>query len=131
MTLVVSFPLRYADGRLPVSAGWRLYFFFFLLLPSRPNLIALSTREATIMTTEMISKSDMISPPQLSYSEAKSQAPSVSFLPEAQGLHCYYSIAARARQIMFSNVFNFFVPLSEKRAIFARSQNYGENRRFL
>ena len=107
-------------SRLPVSAGWRLYFFFFLLLPSRPNLIALSTREATIMTTEMISKSDMISPPQLSYLEAKSQAPSVFFLPEAQGLHCYYSIAARARQIMFSNVFNFFVPLSEKTGDFRK-----------
>ena len=45
---------------------------------------------------------------------------SVSFLPEAQGLHCYYSIAARARQIMFSNVFNFFVPLSEKTGDFRK-----------
>ena len=135
MTLLIGlFPSAFVESKAVTSWRWMaalLYFFFFLLLPSRPNLIALSTREATIMTTEMISKSDMISPPQLSYLEAKSQAPSVSFLPEAQGLHCYYSIAARARQIMFSNVFNFFVPLSEKRAIFARSQNYGENRRFL
>ena len=48
--------------------SWRwmaalLYFFFFLSLSSRPNLIAFKTREMTIMTTEIISKSDMIPPP--------------------------------------------------------------------
>ena len=45
------------------------------------------------MTTEIISKSDMISPPQLSYSEVKSQAPSVSFLPGTRRFHLDYNTA--------------------------------------
>ena len=75
----------------PTSSRWMAaYFFFFLFFVSRPKRIAFSTkvgnlwfpsfrkaktadgsnqrfeaqrREATIMTTETISKSDMISPP--------------------------------------------------------------------
>ena len=87
-------PSVVTEGRLPVSAGWRpCFYFFFLSFISRPNLIAFSTREAIIMTTEIISKSDMISPPQLSYSEAKSQAPSVSFLPGTRRFHLDYNTA--------------------------------------
>ena len=40
-------------------------FTYFLFFELRPNWIAFSTREAIIMTTEMISKSDMLSPPLL------------------------------------------------------------------
>ena len=70
------------DSRQPVSAGWRLCFYFFLLCELRPNWIAFSTREAIITTTEIISKSDMISPPLLLLS-IRGEKPSaiVSFLP--------------------------------------------------
>ena len=48
----------------PTSQRWMAaYFFFFLFFVSRPKRIAFKTREATITTTEIISKSDMISPP--------------------------------------------------------------------
>ena len=85
-------PSVVTEGRLPVSAGWRPCFYFLSFI-SRPNLIVFSTREAIIMTTEIISKSDMISPPQLSYSEVKSQAPSVSFLPGTRRFHLDYNTA--------------------------------------
>ena len=44
-----------------------------------------------------------LTPLQPSYPEVKSQAPSVSFLPEARRLHLYFIITARIRQIMFYN----------------------------
>ena len=48
----------------PTSWRWMAaLLYFFLPFPPRPNLIALSTREAIIMTKDKISKSVMISPP--------------------------------------------------------------------
>ena len=126
------------DGRLPVGAGWRLTFSSSCSSCRDPNESRLrqkvgnlwfpsfrkaktadgsnqrfeaQRREATIMTTEIISKSDMISPP--STFVFRGEKPSaICFLPAGSpwGLHGHYSIWMRNVDIL-----NIILHIHDKR----------------